>query len=205
MLITVFNRDLNQRLDGLSVSSELRKQIDSQRSKLAAIQTIKIPMLARRLPNLSWPDIERCCGSQSGLSVASSLSAVLLIKLKALAQFGFNSMAEARAGSPTAGRKARHEEYQVCGLFSHQGCTIHGGRRHAVDIQEQLVCLPSSAQVAAKSIPWHAFLGIELPLDLQHALEHGFTATMCQTSFTRFNNLERLRMMRQNSCCVGLR
>jgi len=39
VLIGVFNRDLDRRLDRLSVSSELRRQIDSQRSKLAAIQT----------------------------------------------------------------------------------------------------------------------------------------------------------------------
>ena len=39
VLIAVFNRDLDRRIERLSVSLELRQQIDSQRSKLAAIQT----------------------------------------------------------------------------------------------------------------------------------------------------------------------
>jgi EmrB/QacA subfamily drug resistance transporter len=39
VLITVFNRDLDKRLSSLSVPSEIRQQIDSQRSKLAAIRT----------------------------------------------------------------------------------------------------------------------------------------------------------------------
>jgi EmrB/QacA subfamily drug resistance transporter len=39
VLISVFNRDLDRRLSSLSVPSELRQQIDSQRSRLAAIQT----------------------------------------------------------------------------------------------------------------------------------------------------------------------
>ena len=42
VLIGVFNRELDRRLDRLSVSSELRRQIDSQRSKLAAIQTTRL-------------------------------------------------------------------------------------------------------------------------------------------------------------------
>lgn len=39
VLISVFNRNLDRHLARLSVSSELRQRIDSQRSKLAAIQT----------------------------------------------------------------------------------------------------------------------------------------------------------------------
>jgi predicted MFS family arabinose efflux permease len=81
VLIGVFDQDLDQRLDRLSVSSELRRQIDSQRSKLAAIQTTD-------------SDVRRAIGESFvvgyrsvlwiavALSMASSLSAVLFIKPK---------------------------------------------------------------------------------------------------------------------------
>jgi heme O synthase-like polyprenyltransferase len=39
VLIRVFNHDLDRRLHRLSVRPEVRQQVDSQRSKLAAIQT----------------------------------------------------------------------------------------------------------------------------------------------------------------------
>ncbi len=82
VLITIFNRDLNQRLDGLSVSSELHKQIDSQRSKLAAIQTTN-PDARKAIAESFVAGYRAVLWIAVGLSVASSLSAVLLIKLKA--------------------------------------------------------------------------------------------------------------------------
>ena len=81
VLIGVFNRDLDQRLDRLSVSSELRRQIDSQRSKCAAIQTTDSD--ARRAIGESF-----VVGYRSvlwiavALSMASSLSAAVLITPK---------------------------------------------------------------------------------------------------------------------------
>jgi EmrB/QacA subfamily drug resistance transporter len=81
VLIGVFNRDLNRRLDRLSVSSEVRRQIDSQRSKLAAIQTTSSD--ARKAIGESF-----VVGYRSvlwiavALSMASSLSGALFIKSK---------------------------------------------------------------------------------------------------------------------------
>jgi MFS family permease len=78
VLIGVFNRDLDRRLDRLSVSPELRQQIDSQRSKLAAIQTTDSD--ARNAIRESF-----VVGYRSllwiavALSMASSLSGALLI------------------------------------------------------------------------------------------------------------------------------
>jgi EmrB/QacA subfamily drug resistance transporter len=81
VLITVFNRHLDQRLNNLSVPPAIRQQIDSQRSKLAAIQTTN--SAARRAIAESF-----VAGYRSvlwiavALSIASSLSAALLIDLK---------------------------------------------------------------------------------------------------------------------------
>lgn len=78
VLIGVFNRDLDRRLDRLSFSRELREQIDSQRSKLAAIQTTDSD--ARNAIRESF-----VVGYRSvlwiavTLSMASSLSGALLI------------------------------------------------------------------------------------------------------------------------------
>jgi hypothetical protein len=81
VLIGVFNRDLDRRLDRLSISSELRRQIDSQRSKVAAIQTTD-------------SDVRKAIGESFvvgyrsilwiavALSMASSLSGTLFIKPK---------------------------------------------------------------------------------------------------------------------------
>jgi hypothetical protein len=81
VLIGVFNRDLDRRLDRLSVSSELRGQVDSQRSKLAAIETTDSD--ARKAIRESF-----VVGYRSvlwiavALSMASSLSAALFIQPK---------------------------------------------------------------------------------------------------------------------------
>jgi EmrB/QacA subfamily drug resistance transporter len=81
VLISVFNRDLDRRLDHLSVSSELRREIDSQRSKLAAIQTTDSN--ARRAIGESF-----VAGYRSvlwiavALSIASSFSAAVFIRRK---------------------------------------------------------------------------------------------------------------------------
>jgi MFS family permease len=81
VLITVFNRDLDRRLERLSVSSEVRQQIDSQRPKLAAIQTTNSD--ARKAIAESFvAGYRTILWIAVVLSVASSLSAVLFIKVK---------------------------------------------------------------------------------------------------------------------------
>jgi len=80
-LITVFNRDLDKRLDRLSVPSELRQQIDAQRPKLAAIQTTNSDV--RNAIAQSFVAGYRILLSIAvGLSVASSLSAAFFVDLK---------------------------------------------------------------------------------------------------------------------------
>jgi EmrB/QacA subfamily drug resistance transporter len=82
VLIAVFNRDLDQRLDRLTVSAELRQQIDSQRPKLAAIRTTNAD--ARKAIAESFVTGYRAVlWIAVALSVASSLSAVFfIIKVK---------------------------------------------------------------------------------------------------------------------------
>ncbi len=81
VLITVFNRQLDRHLNILPAPPALRQQIDSQRSKLAAIQTTN--SAARRAIAESF-----VAGYRSllwiavSLSIASSLSAALFIDLK---------------------------------------------------------------------------------------------------------------------------
>jgi MFS family permease len=81
VLIAIFNRDLDQRLNRLSFPSEVRQQIDSQRSRLAAIQTPNsearkaiAESFVAGYRNLLWIAV--------ALSVAGSLSAAFLIDLK---------------------------------------------------------------------------------------------------------------------------
>ena len=80
-LIAIFNRHLDQRLTDLSVPLAIRQQIDSQRSKLAAIQTAN--SAARRAIAESFVAGYRCVlWIAVGLSIASSLSAGLFIDMK---------------------------------------------------------------------------------------------------------------------------
>lgn len=80
VLITVFNRHLDQSLKQFAVPPEIRQQIDSQRSKLGAIQTANP---ARRAVAASF-----VAGYRSllwiavALSIASSVTAALCINLK---------------------------------------------------------------------------------------------------------------------------
>ncbi len=81
VLITVFHRDLDKHLNSLSVPSELRQQIDSQRSKLAAIQTTNAD--AREAINESFvAGYRTLLWIAAALSVAGSLSALLFVDLK---------------------------------------------------------------------------------------------------------------------------
>lgn len=81
VLITVFNRDLDRRLNRLSVPSQLRQEIDSQRSKLAAIQTANSD--AREAIAESFvAGYRTLLWIAAALSVAGSLSAALFIDLK---------------------------------------------------------------------------------------------------------------------------
>jgi EmrB/QacA subfamily drug resistance transporter len=81
VLITVFNRDLDRRLNSLSVPSEIRQQIDAQRPKLAAIQTANFEAreaiaesFVAGYRTLLWIAV--------ALSVAGSLSAAFFVDLK---------------------------------------------------------------------------------------------------------------------------
>ncbi len=81
VLIGVFNRDLDRRLDRLSISSELRRHIDSQRSKLAAIQTTD-PAARKAIGESFVVGYRSVLWIAVALSMASSLSGALLIKPK---------------------------------------------------------------------------------------------------------------------------
>jgi EmrB/QacA subfamily drug resistance transporter len=81
VLIAVFNRDLDKRLYDLPLSSEVRRQIDFQRPKLAAIQTTNSD--ARKAIAESFVGGYRALlWIAAVLSVAGSLSVFLLIDLK---------------------------------------------------------------------------------------------------------------------------
>jgi EmrB/QacA subfamily drug resistance transporter len=81
VLITVFNRHLDQRLNNLSVSPAMRQQIDSQRSKLAAIQTTT-PAARRAIAESFVAGYRSLLWIAVALAIASSLSAALLINPK---------------------------------------------------------------------------------------------------------------------------
>jgi EmrB/QacA subfamily drug resistance transporter len=81
VLITVFNRDLDRRLTSLSAPAEVRQQIESQRSRLAAIQTTNSD--ARKAIAESFIAGYRIVlWIAVALSFASSLSAALFIDSK---------------------------------------------------------------------------------------------------------------------------
>ena len=100
VLITIFNRHLDQRLNSLSAPPAIRQQIDSQRSKLAAIQTTN--SAARRAIAESF-----VAGYRSllwiavALSIASSLSAALFINLKGSAPEAHGGIMQKSGKRPT--------------------------------------------------------------------------------------------------------
>lgn len=80
VMITVFNRNLDKTLSRLAVPSEIRRQVDSQRSKLAAIQTTNTE--ARKAIDESFvAGYRTLLWIAVGLSVAGSLSAVFFVDL----------------------------------------------------------------------------------------------------------------------------
>jgi EmrB/QacA subfamily drug resistance transporter len=81
VLITVFNRDLDKRLTSLSVPRELRQQIDSQRSKLAAIQTTNSDA-REAIAEAFVGGYRTLLWIAAGLSVAGSLSAAFFVDSK---------------------------------------------------------------------------------------------------------------------------
>jgi EmrB/QacA subfamily drug resistance transporter len=81
VLIAIFNRNLDHRLDALSVSSDLRREIDSQRSKLAAIQTTN-PKVRAVIAQSFVAGYRSVLWIAVALSAASSISAALLIDSK---------------------------------------------------------------------------------------------------------------------------
>lgn len=81
VLITVFNRQLDRRLDSLSVPHELRRDIDSQRPKLAAITTTN-PDVRKAIAESFVTGYRTVLWIAVALSVGSSLSAAFLINLK---------------------------------------------------------------------------------------------------------------------------
>jgi EmrB/QacA subfamily drug resistance transporter len=82
VLITVFNRDLDRRLDRLSVPSELRQQIDSQRSKLAGIETNN-PDARNAIAESFVAGYRTILWIAVALSLASSLSSALFVGFEA--------------------------------------------------------------------------------------------------------------------------
>ena len=79
VLITVFNRDLDKRLHSLSVPGELRQQIDSQRSKLAAIQTTN-PAAREAIAESFIAGYRTLLWIAVALSVAGSISAAFFVE-----------------------------------------------------------------------------------------------------------------------------
>jgi hypothetical protein len=79
---SVFDRHLNQGLDGLSLPVAERRQVDAERAKRAAAETDDARV--RRLLAASFVEgYDVVLWVAAGLSVASALSAALLIEGKA--------------------------------------------------------------------------------------------------------------------------
>ena len=82
VLITVFNRHLDHRLNDLSLPPAIRQEIDSQRPKLAAIQTTN-PAARRAIAESFVAGYRSLLWIAIALSIASSVSAALCINVKA--------------------------------------------------------------------------------------------------------------------------
>ena len=80
-LIAVFNRTLNRQLNTLAVPSQVRQQVDSQRSKLAAIQTTN-PEVRQAIALSFVAGFRTVSWISVALSIASSISAAMFIDLK---------------------------------------------------------------------------------------------------------------------------
>ena len=78
VLITVFNHSLDNRLNDMNIAREVRQAIDSQRSKLAAIQ-IGDKRVSSAIALAFVDGYRRIVWIAVGLSLASSLSAAFLI------------------------------------------------------------------------------------------------------------------------------
>jgi EmrB/QacA subfamily drug resistance transporter len=78
LLIAIFNRNLDQRLNILSVTSGVRHQVDSQRSKLAAIETTD-PQVRDAIAQSFLAGFRGVMYLAAALSAVSSMSAALLI------------------------------------------------------------------------------------------------------------------------------
>jgi EmrB/QacA subfamily drug resistance transporter len=81
LLITVFNRELDRRLDSLAVPTDVRQQIDEQRSKLAAIKTAD-PGARQAIAESFVAGYRAVLWTAVALALASSFSAAIFIDLK---------------------------------------------------------------------------------------------------------------------------
>jgi EmrB/QacA subfamily drug resistance transporter len=81
VLITVFNRELDRRLHSLPVPVDVHRQIDSQRSKLAAIETTN-PGARQAIAQAFIAGYRTVIWIAVALSLTSSLSAALFIDAK---------------------------------------------------------------------------------------------------------------------------
>ncbi len=105
VLISVFNRDLDKRLNALSLPPQVRHQIDSQRSSLAVIQTTNSD--ARNA--IAWSFVagyRTLLWMAVSLSLAGALSAVFLIDLKKRSQKNIHPEIGAKQRGPVSARRS---------------------------------------------------------------------------------------------------